>query len=142
MEDTSILSPPYIFYGEKHLLQTLYKAIETAPFRTISANTMARAATLFAFVMGFALLCYLSHPTSDVSSGTQYHSGLTDNHSNNKLSVVFPDNGIHRRLLECCGCQGRSCQFCCKPDAKNETAWYPHLLLLQLCACFSYVFSN
>lgn len=90
---------------------------------------MSRATSLqiiFAFVMGFALLCYIiSNPNySDTiisSSSSSSHETL----SNIRVDFEENNNVAHRKLYGCCGCPnaGRYCWSCCKQTtAKNVTA--------------------
>lgn len=81
---------------------------------------MARI-SLFAFLMGFALMCYLSinphHYSSSVTSyDTSKSSSPMNVHVNGTVITVFPGKG-HRKLQDdCCGCRFRSCVFCCKDN--------------------------
>lgn len=88
---------------------------------------MSRATSLqiiFAFVMGFALLCYI---TSNPNYSDTIITASSSHHTPSNIPVDFAENNIiiHRKLYGCCGCPnaGRSCWACCKQTtAKNVTA--------------------
>ncbi|KAL2502083.1 Uncharacterized protein Fot_35931 [Forsythia ovata] len=71
---------------------------------------------MLAAIMGFALLCYLSNPSAHALNADEPNALLTSLPSTEgALDVLFEEQQLgglpHRRLLECCGCQGRSCDY-------------------------------